>query len=97
MPIYTLRNKETGEVFEETMRISAYDQYMADNPHIERYHTPTGIVSMHGSLDSKTDNTWKEVLSKVAEAHPASPVGERYGKKTINQVKTKELVKKHIG
>jgi hypothetical protein len=37
-----------------------------------------------------------EVLSKVAEAHPTSVVGERYGKKSIKEIKTRELVKKHV-
>jgi hypothetical protein len=35
-------------------------------------------------------------LSKVAEAHPTSTVGERYGRKSIKDVKTREIVKKHV-
>ena len=96
MPTYSLRNKETCEVFEHVMKIAEYDTYMKDNPNVERYHDGINIVSMNGSLDSKTDNTWTEVLSKVAEAHPTSTVGDRYGKKSIKQVKTQEIVKKHV-
>jgi len=53
------------------------------------------VVSMIGSIDSKTDNTWKEVLNKVAEAHPGSAVATRYGKKTHNQVKTQTVLEKY--
>jgi hypothetical protein len=35
------------------------------------------------------------VLSKVAEAHPESVVGDRYGRKTIKSVKTREIVNKY--
>ena len=79
MPTYSLRNKETGEVFEHVMKIAEYDTYMKDNPNIERYHDGINIV-----------------LSKVAEAHPTSTVSDRYGKKSIKQVKTQEIVKKHV-
>ena len=97
MPTYTMRDKNTDEVFEQFMRISEYDKYMRDNPNIERYHEgAAGIVSIHGSLDSKTDNTWKEVLSKVSEAHPNSSVGKRYNRKTIKDVKTEQIIKKHV-
>ena len=37
-----------------------------------------------------------EVLSKVAEAHPTSVVGERYGKKSIKEIKTRDIVKSHV-
>ena len=37
MPIYSLKNKDTGEIFEKMMKISDYEQYLKDNPNIERY------------------------------------------------------------
>jgi hypothetical protein len=36
-----------------------------------------------------------EVFAKTAEAYPDSPLASRYGKKTIKQVKTEQVVKKH--
>jgi hypothetical protein len=36
------------------------------------------------------------VLSKVAEAHPTSTFADRYGKKSIKDVKTRQIVKKHV-
>ena len=34
-------------------------------------------------------------MSRIAEAHPTSPLADRYGKKSIKQVKTREVIKKH--
>jgi hypothetical protein len=39
---------------------------------------------------------FKEVLSKVAEAHPTSDVANKHGKKSIKQVKNDQIVKKHV-
>ena len=36
MPIYTFRNKETGDESDHLLKISEYDQFKADNPHLER-------------------------------------------------------------
>ena len=36
MPTYKFHNKDTGEVWEEFMGISAADDMLKDNPHIER-------------------------------------------------------------
>ena len=49
---------------------------------------------MEGTYHGKTDNTWKEVLSKVAEAHPESTVGQRYGRKDTKQSKTSNILQK---
>ena len=43
----------------------------------------------------KTDSGWKENLSRIAEAHPRSALAKRYGKKSIKQIKTEQVIKKH--
>ena len=53
------------------------------------------IVSSVGSVDSHTDNGWKEVMSKAAEAHPESPLAERYGKKSVKDTQIEKIRKKH--
>ena len=57
--------------------------------------TKMNIVSSVGSVDSKTDNGWKEVMSKISEAHPASNLAERYGKKSVKQTQIEKTIKKH--
>jgi hypothetical protein len=57
--------------------------------------TQLNIVSSTGSLDSKTDNGWKEVLSKVSEAHPASNLASQYGKKSVKDTQVDRIIQKH--
>ncbi len=95
MPTYVFRDTNTDEIFERFISISNKEAFMKENPHIQQIITPTALVTMSGSLDGKTDNTWKEVLSKISEQNPSSPLADRYGKKTIKEVKTKEIIHKH--
>jgi hypothetical protein len=96
MPTYDFVNNETGEEFEEFMSMSAREQYLKDNPHIQQIVGATATVS-GVSITGKIPDGFKEVLSKVAESHSASAVGQQYGRQSISAIKTKELVKKHIG
>lgn len=96
MPTFKFLNTETGEQFEDFLSNSKKEELLGKNPHIQQMPLSFAIASMVGSIDSKTDNSWKEVLSKVAEAHPDSNVGERYGKKSIKQIKTSNIIKSHV-
>lgn len=96
MPTYVFRDTKTNERFEDFMSISQKEKYLQENPHIEQVFTPSNIIGGVGDFESKTDNTWKEVLSKISEKHPGSAMAERYGKKTIKQVKTEQIIQKHL-
>lgn len=71
MPTYEFRNKETGEVTEVFMKMSAKDQYLLDNPHLEQVltHAPA-FTGDHVSI--KKDSGFKEVLQKIHEKTPGS-------------------------
>lgn len=97
MPTYRFLDTETGEEFEEFVTITRKTELLEKNPHVQQLPTGFAIVSGVGSVDSKTDSGWKELLSKVAEAHPASALGDRYGNKSIKQIKTQSAVNKHLG
>jgi hypothetical protein len=96
MPTFKFLNTETNEEFEDFLTNSRKEELLEKNPHIKQMPTGFGIVSTVGSIDSKTDNTWKEVLAKVAEAHPTSQVANRYGKRTIKQARSAEVIRRHV-
>lgn len=97
MPTYEFLNTETEEQFEMFMSISQREEFLTKNPHIRTIITAPNIVSHSGGdMYSKTPSGFKEVLSKVAEAHPNSNVGERYGKRSIKDVRTNRVVENHI-
>ena len=95
MPTYRFKDNHTGEVWEELMTISDMEKF-TKKKHIKLLvPTQMNIVSSVGSVDSKTDSGFKEVLSKAAEAHPNSPLAERYGKRTVKQTQIDRVRKKH--
>ena len=100
MPTYQFRNTQTDEEFEVLMKISEREEYLKNNPHIQSIITAPALVSGVSTSNSRSGRVpsgFNEVLSKVAEAHPTSKVAQRFGQKSIKQVKTEQIVKKHLG
>ena len=96
MPTYRFYNSKTKTEFEDYMTISDIEKF-TKKKHIKLLvPTQMNIVSSVGSVDSKTDSGFKEVLSKAAEAHPNSPLAERYGRKSVKQTQIDRVRKKHI-
>lgn len=73
MPTYNFRNKETGEEFEKFMSISAREQYLLENPHIETMLSgaPVMMDPVRAGV-KKVDSGFKEVLRKIHERTPGS-------------------------
>ena len=95
MPTYRFYNRKTGLVYEEYMMMSELEK-LVKKKHIELLPpTQMNIVSSVGSVDGKTDSGFKEVLSKVSEAHPNSPLAERYGKRSVKDTQIERVRKKH--
>ena len=95
MPIYTFRNKKTGKEFDDMMSIAEMEDYLSKNKHITQVLKGLNIVSGVSGTSFKSDSGWKENLSRIAEAHPQSALAQRYGKKTIKQSKTEQVLAKH--
>ena len=96
MPTYRFYNSKTKTEFEDYMTISDMEKF-TKKKHIKLLPpTQMNIVSSVGSIDCKTDSGWKEVMSKVSEAHPSSPLAERYGKRTVRQTQVQAARKKRI-
>ena len=95
MPTYRFKDNNTGEIWEELMTISEMEELIKSDTIELLPPTQMNIVSSVGSIDSKTDSGFKEVLSKAAEAHPNSPLAERYGRKSVKQTQIDRVRKKH--
>ena len=95
MPTYRFYNSKTKEEYTDLMSISEMEEFIKKK-HIKLLPpTQLNIVSSTGSIDSKTDNGWKEVLSKVSEAHPASNLASQYGKKSVKDTQVDRIIHKH--
>jgi hypothetical protein len=96
LPTYDFVNTETGEEFEVFMSMAAREQYLKDNPNIQQVLGATSTVS-GVSITGKVPDGFKEVLSKVSENHKTSAVANAHGRKSMKEIKTKQLLDKHIG
>ena len=95
MPLYTFYNKRSKKEFTEMMSISEMESYLKKNKHISQRITGINIVAGVSGMSYRSDGGWNEVKSKIAEAHPQSAFAKEHGKKSIKQIKTEQVVKKH--
>ena len=93
MPTYSFRNNDTGEEWEEFFSISGKEEFLKENDHIVQLPSLVSIVSDVGGI--KNDGGWKDNMSRIAEAHPGSPLARRYGKKSTKDINTRQVLKKH--
>lgn len=93
MPLYEFVNTETGETWEDVMSYDEYKTYLAENPNVN----PVYSISIIGGTGDrvKTDSGFNDVLNRIANANPHSPLGQTHGDKGIKASKTREVVKKH--
>ena len=93
MPTYVFENKDTGEVFEDFMKISEAEEYLEKNPHIKRLPTAPNVIGGTGDR-TKPPSGFNDVLSREADNSPFSPLAETHGKKDRKSVAKREIVKK---
>jgi predicted nucleic acid-binding Zn ribbon protein len=67
MPTYSFKNTDTGEEFDKFMSISAREEYLKDNPHIQQILTCAAICDPVRVGVTKRDSGFKEVLQKIHE------------------------------
>ena len=93
MPTYDFIDTKTGEEWTDMMSISEKESYLKKNKHIKQGIGKINIVSGVGGV--KTDGGWKDMLSRIGDAHPGSKVHDLYGNKSTKDIKTRQVVKKH--
>ena len=96
MTIYSFKNTKTGKVYDDMMSIADKEVYLKKNKHIQQMVTKINISSgVVGIGAMKNDNGWKEMQSRIAEAHPASEFAQQHGKRSAKEIKTQAVVEKH--
>jgi hypothetical protein len=95
MPIYSFENIKTGKEYTEQMSMSELDSYLLKNKNVRQVFTTLNIVGGVAGLTHKPDSGFKDVVQKIAEKHPSSPLAQKYKKKSIKEIKTKQVIDKH--
>ena len=97
MPTFDFLNTETGETFEKLLSISAKEDFLKENSHIQQVHLGAMSIVSGVSITGKVPDGFKEVLSKVSESHKQSSVANKHGKKGVKESQTQRIVDKHLG
>jgi len=95
MPIYTFEDKRSGETWDDMMTIAEKEDYLKKNPHITQLVNSINIIGGVSGITHKTDSGWNDNLQRIAEAHPKSNLANRFKKRSIKEVKTDNVIKKH--
>jgi len=75
MPVYSIRNNETDDLFEVNMKYSEFTEYLEENPHLQQVFTRfPGVVDPISVGARKTDSSFRDVLSKAKSAHIHSTI-----------------------
>ena len=94
MPIYEFRDKETGETWEEFLSISGKDEYLVANPHAQLVIGAPALISGIAGVTHKTDSGFNDLLNRIGNANPNSPLAQQHGDKGIKATKTRDAVNK---
>jgi hypothetical protein len=79
MPIYSLKNKNTGEIFEKNMKISEYTEYLKKNSDIERYFESVPLYGDPVRMGIKTPpaDFQKNIIGRMKESIPGNTLSDR--------------------
>lgn len=73
MPTYTFRNRDTGEEFDKFMSISAREDFIRENPHLDTVINSVNIVHETGT-NLKVSDGFREVLSKIKDTYKVNRI-----------------------
>jgi hypothetical protein len=75
MPTYEFRNVETGEIVERVMRMSEYDDFVKNNPHLERFFSAAPPIGDPIRLGlKKPDDAFRDRLKDIKSTHYKSKI-----------------------
>mgnify|MGYP001164188237 FL=1 len=94
MPMYTFENTDTGEQFDMLMKIADKEKYLKKNNNIKQVITAPNLNFGGVGDRTKPPSGFKDVLSRIGEANPMSPMADDYGKKDAKSVAIRDSVKR---
>jgi|TARA_B100001094_G_C17954191_1_gene682122 hypothetical protein len=101
MPTYIVTNIDTNETSEKFCSWGELETFLKENPNFKKELTTPKIISGIEGKTFRVDNGFTENMQRISEAHPNSPMAEKFGtnrtnkdKKTFNAVKKRTSIGK---
>ena len=96
MPTYTIKNTENNEQYDTVCSWNELQDFLKEHPVFKRVITAPALVSGIEGKTHKGDEGFKENMSRIAEAHPNSPMAQTYGtSRNHKEIKTYNAITKH--
>ena len=96
MPTYTIKDSDKDEIFDTICTYDELQEFLENNPQCQKVITAPHIVSGVAGKTYKVDDGFKENMSRIAEAHPNSPMAQTYGSnRNHKEIKTYNAITKH--
>tara|TARA_B100000787_G_C16026494_1_gene220786 strand:+ start:59 stop:367 length:309 start_codon:yes stop_codon:yes gene_type:complete len=99
MPTYTFYNNYSGIEWDDLMSNSEREKFLEENPNVTQVPGMFSFVGDHiMGVGPKQDNGMTENLQRIAEAHPGTPMADRYApssSKSTKDIRTRQVLKKH--
>lgn len=95
MPTYLFHDTEDNEYFSMVMKISEREKFLEENKHIQPVITAPALVSGTGTR-AKVPSGFKDVLTKISDAHPSSSLASEYRSRSIKEARTARVVDSHV-
>jgi hypothetical protein len=93
MPTYNVQNEKTGEVQELFCSYDSRQKFLEENPGWKPCVDAPSLNYMGKSAIARTDSGWKDMLSRIGEAHPASDINKEHNSRSAKQVKIDKVLK----
>lgn len=79
MPIYPIRNKETGEITERIMKIAEYEEFMKETPNMERYFDTAPVFGdpVRLGVTKPPADFMKGIVGRMKESIPGNTLSDR--------------------
>ena len=81
MPTYDFLNKDTGEIEEHRMSYTVLDEFLANNPNLERYHSAENLPIFGDGMRMSTPGIGqpdarfeREIIDRIKEKVPQNTV-----------------------
>ncbi len=75
MPLYTFKDTTTGDEFDLQLKLAEREKILEANPELKQIITkaPATVSGVQGQ--HKTDGGFNELMSRIGEANPHTPLG----------------------
>ena len=94
MPIYEFRIKEASETFDKFLTYTQKLEFLQNNPEVEEIIGAPRLISGISGVTHKTDSGFNDLLNRIGNANPHSPLGQEHGNKDIKTTKVRDAVNK---